>query len=319
MTWVRTEDSMPLHPKIIALSDGAFRLWENGLHFANRAVTDGKIAKSLLPSLNHHGRWTAKQMAGFVKELVGALWVENDDHFRIHDYEHHQAEAMKDRVERKRELDREKQRRKRERAEEAERLSLGMSPGDARSETTSGHGSNSRSRPVPSRPDQNASHSGAREAANDQPSREPFDALRGERIIAEAFSRHRQAAWLAKRGNPGGRYSRSTRDFTAMHEAVAFFADEADPVAALEDSLAGFMADSWAIGADWPFSSWAGAPGKFMGKVASAVAKSIADKIQAELAKVDAEIDRHRGKPEVHPLRKRREELLAELRRARAA
>lgn len=161
MTWVRTEDSMPLHWKVLRLSDGAYRLWSNALHFANRAVTDGKIFKDLVPSLNHHGRWSPKQLAGFVEELSGGLWIDRGDHFEIHDYAHHQAEALKDRVERKRELDRERQRKKREREEERARESLGMSRRDSERdsdrdttrESHDGHAAKPRSRPDPARPD----------------------------------------------------------------------------------------------------------------------------------------------------------------------
>jgi hypothetical protein len=121
VTWVRSEDDMPLHPKILRLSDGAFRLWENALHFANRATTDGKIDKALVPTLNHHGRWTAKQMAGFVAELVPALWVDCGDHYWIHDYDHHQYEATKARVESKRASWRGKKRQQRDAADDAGR------------------------------------------------------------------------------------------------------------------------------------------------------------------------------------------------------
>jgi hypothetical protein len=110
MTWVRTEDTMPLHPKVLLLSDGAYRLWSNALHFSNRAVTNGVIQKALIPTLNHHGRWSQKQIDSFVSELVPGLWIDRGDHFEIHDYEHHQAEAMKERVERKKEYEREKKR-----------------------------------------------------------------------------------------------------------------------------------------------------------------------------------------------------------------
>lgn len=114
MTWVKSEDDMPLHPKLLRLSDGAFRLWVNGLHFANRAVTDGRIDKALVPTLNHHGRWSPKQLSSFVGELVPGLWIDAGDCYEIHDYAHHQREAMKDRVERKREYERDKKQKQRE-------------------------------------------------------------------------------------------------------------------------------------------------------------------------------------------------------------
>ncbi len=121
MTWVRKEDDQPLHPKFLRLSDGAYRLWDHGLAFANRGVTDGRIDKALVASLNHHGRWTKRQLDGFISELLAAvapstsgLWVDCGDHYQIHDYEHHQAEAMKARVDRRRGYEREKKARQRE-------------------------------------------------------------------------------------------------------------------------------------------------------------------------------------------------------------
>lgn len=148
MTWVRLEDDSPLHPKLLKLSDGAFRLWIHGLAFCNRGVTDGRIDKSFLYALGHHGGWTRRQIRGFLYELLeriepekNGLWIEEGDHYRIHEYEHHQAEAMKERVEKKREMDRIRQKNRREREVESQRESLGLSRRDTTRDPT-----------VPSRP-----------------------------------------------------------------------------------------------------------------------------------------------------------------------
>lgn len=117
MTWVRLDDAATLHPKLLVLSDGAFRLWINGLALANRTATDGRISKSLVRSLNHHGAWTPKQLSGYVLELSDGLWIDRGDHYEIHDYAHHQAEALKGRVERRKEYERDKKRRQREAAD----------------------------------------------------------------------------------------------------------------------------------------------------------------------------------------------------------
>lgn len=143
VTWVRTEDDMPLHPKLLKLSDGAYRLWSNSLHFANRAVTDGLIDKGLVATLNHHGRWTPKQLASFVQELLAGLWLDAGDHYEIHDYAHHQAEAMKERVGRKRDYERDKKRRQRE---TREGVPTNVPMGTPEGSTTGNLG------PVPSRP-----------------------------------------------------------------------------------------------------------------------------------------------------------------------
>ena len=114
MTWVRLDDGTPLHMKVLRLSDGAFRLWVNCLAFSNRAVTEGIVDKALIPSLNHHGKWSKKQMVTMIAEIVSAgLLVDRGPHFEIHDYAHYQAEAMKERVERTRELARNRQEKKR--------------------------------------------------------------------------------------------------------------------------------------------------------------------------------------------------------------
>ena len=44
MSWVRIEDRFALHPKVVGLSDGAFRLYVSGLCYANLYHTDGRIS-----------------------------------------------------------------------------------------------------------------------------------------------------------------------------------------------------------------------------------------------------------------------------------
>ena len=271
MTWVRTDDSMPLHPKLLKLSDGAFRLWCNALHFANRGVTNGKIDKALVPSLNHHGLWSPKQLAGFVAELVGGLWVDAADHYLIHDYAHHQAEAMSDRVERKRAIDREKQRQKRLRDDEKAMVSLGMSPGDIPTETKrqerrSPTESSVPTRPDPTRPEKNTSCSVAREVGHSE--------------VVALYSRLRSEAHQAKHGRPGGRYIRGSKDWQPVEDLAAFARENG--LEALEDSLRGYLSDPWAIDATWPMAGWARDPGRYMGK-GGEPASSEVDRLQSEI------------------------------------
>lgn len=124
MTWIKTDDAHPMHAKMLRLSDGAYRLWQHGLAHCNRIVTDGVISKDLIPTLNHHGAWSKKQISGFISELLDykpphkcGLWIEEADHYRVYNYEHHQAEAMSDRVDRKRAHDRERKRESRARSD----------------------------------------------------------------------------------------------------------------------------------------------------------------------------------------------------------
>lgn len=290
MTWVKLEDTVTLHPKLLRLSDGAFRLWINGLAFANRGVTNGRIDKVLVPSLNHHGRWTAKQLAGFVAELAGGLWLDEADHYQIHDYEHHQYEATKERVERKREVDREKQRRKRQRDDENRRVSLGMSPGDKEGDTTSEFS-------VPTRPDP-ISPSERETRAPEEPPRQPtpkhmgrfLDSLDPDRpsteqlrLVASMFSAHRKAAGAGGWAWDGKAYGTT---YEALCRVAGMLADEPDPDAAYAAAMRGFLADERSKAANYPFTFFAQDFGAYVAKGESAPGKN------SELAAAEADLAR---------------------------
>lgn len=116
MTWVRTDDGMPLHPKVLRLSDGAYRLWSNALHFANRATTDGVIPRDLVHTLDHRRTWTSRQLGSFTAEIVATgLWLETARGFEIHDYAQYQEEALKEAKEARRVAARDRKRAQRQR------------------------------------------------------------------------------------------------------------------------------------------------------------------------------------------------------------
>lgn len=321
MTWVRSEDSMPLHPKILRLSDGAFRLWSNALHFANRGVTDGKIPKELVPSLNHHGRWSAKQLAGFVSELAESLWIDRGDHYEIHDYAHHQAEAMKDRVERKRELDRERQRRKREREEDSLRESLGMSRRDdpRDNEPESRRETSVPSRPVPISPSdegetrapETAKHT-ARFLDSLTPTADPIADL------ARRFSDARHAAgfgrWTWGRKNYGPDFERLQRIDAALRDETELGYD-----AALAAAFRGFFADEKARDAKCPLSWLANDVGGYVARGATrAVANTTAD-LEAEVTTAREAYQARLGEDGDRERKERLDKARAALARARSA
>jgi hypothetical protein len=126
MTWVRIDDQAPLHPKLLSVSDGAFRLWVNATAHCNRAHTDGLIADHLVPTLDHCAQWGRRKTMAFAQELVDAkLWEPVPEGFRIHDYEHHQEEALKVNVEAKREDARLRKREQRAR-DRARKVGIGV-------------------------------------------------------------------------------------------------------------------------------------------------------------------------------------------------
>jgi hypothetical protein len=77
MAWVRIHDNAMTHPKIIGLSDGAFRAWVGGLSYAQIHLTDGLLPKVCL----------TLSMARRAPELVAAgLWKPVEGGYQIHDF-----------------------------------------------------------------------------------------------------------------------------------------------------------------------------------------------------------------------------------------
>ncbi len=71
--WVRLDDAFAEHPKVIGLSDGAFRAHVSALCYCNRNLTDGRV-----PAVLGNGH---------AEELVAAgVWEQNGNGFVIHDY-----------------------------------------------------------------------------------------------------------------------------------------------------------------------------------------------------------------------------------------
>lgn len=84
MTWVRIDDSMPEHPKMVALTDRAFRQHVSALCYCNRNLTDGAIPDKIAHRLVTSGK-------RFAAELVDAgIWDKTVDGYQIHDYEDYQ-------------------------------------------------------------------------------------------------------------------------------------------------------------------------------------------------------------------------------------
>jgi len=110
VTWIKIDDTLPNNPKILPLSDGAFRLYIEGLCYANQYLTDGFLADAVLLRLDPNNNR---------QELVDAcLWIECLGGLQINDYTEHQT--AKSEVEKKREQNKERSSRYRSRVTNAE-------------------------------------------------------------------------------------------------------------------------------------------------------------------------------------------------------
>jgi hypothetical protein len=109
MTWVKIDDSFPNHPKIVGLTDKAFRIHISGLCYCGTYLTDGFVPMTIA------ARFANEDMTHIVELTKAGLWREapQDNGFYIHDYLAHQT--SKTQVEEKRQTVRERQKRYRER------------------------------------------------------------------------------------------------------------------------------------------------------------------------------------------------------------
>jgi len=83
VTWIKLDDTLPNNPKILPLSDKAFRLYIEGLCYANQYLTDGFLAKAAVNRLDSGNAY---------QELLDAgLWIEAEEGAQIHDYCEHQT------------------------------------------------------------------------------------------------------------------------------------------------------------------------------------------------------------------------------------
>lgn len=107
MTWIKIDDGFPDHPKVIGLSDKAFRTHIESLCYAGRYLTDGHIPQFVAEKIGTEDA---------INELLKVrLWYIPDnglDGYIIHDYLLHQT--SKQQVENKRANLRERQKRYRE-------------------------------------------------------------------------------------------------------------------------------------------------------------------------------------------------------------
>lgn len=83
MTWVNLDDQYPEHPKIDALSDGAFRLHTSAICYCNRHRTDGIVTAEKV------SRLMPRFKRQYLDELlVRLIWTDLGDGaaYELHDY-----------------------------------------------------------------------------------------------------------------------------------------------------------------------------------------------------------------------------------------
>ena len=83
LSWIRLDDNFPDHPKVITLSDKAFRVYISGLCYSSRYLTDGFLADPVVNRLD--GVLSAEELV-----LVG-LWSRRENGWEIASYAEYQT------------------------------------------------------------------------------------------------------------------------------------------------------------------------------------------------------------------------------------
>ena len=121
--WIKLDDGAASHPKIEALSDGAFRLWIHGLCYAATNLTDGRIPKAeaagwafaLAMKAGDPAAWKTllEELTEAAEGFTAPLWTLEESGYRIHDFLEYNP--SREDVLRRREEAKERMRRLRER------------------------------------------------------------------------------------------------------------------------------------------------------------------------------------------------------------
>jgi hypothetical protein len=155
MTWVRFDDSVIDHPKVLIAGAAAELLWRRSISWSGKHLTDGLVRREALPVLfGNLSELGVAEDAAVARVVAAGLWEETETGWQIHDYLEYNPSRRAVRARRK--LEREKKARQRDAGAEAvdrgrtghfrsRRESLGESRGETPRESTA-----TRSRPVPS-------------------------------------------------------------------------------------------------------------------------------------------------------------------------
>lgn len=87
MPWVRIDENAIDHPKFLALSDGAWRLWCEGQTYCQKHLTDGRIGLAALKRFRYYSPSRLKNLTEAHVHGKGPCWhQEPNGDITVHDY-----------------------------------------------------------------------------------------------------------------------------------------------------------------------------------------------------------------------------------------
>lgn len=87
MPWVRIDENAMDHPKFLALTDGAWRLWCEGQGYCQKHLTDGVIPRAALRGFRYYSPSRLKNLLAENVPGKGPCWHQYEDGtVHVHDY-----------------------------------------------------------------------------------------------------------------------------------------------------------------------------------------------------------------------------------------
>lgn len=86
MAWIRLDDDYIAHPKFLALSDRAFRLWHEGLAYCRKLMSDGAIPAGALKTFRSAQKGAIAELATPLRAGAAPLWDTVAEGYHVHDY-----------------------------------------------------------------------------------------------------------------------------------------------------------------------------------------------------------------------------------------
>jgi len=82
MTWIRLDDNLPDHPKVLGLSDKAFRLYISAMCYSSRYLTDGFISFVVGDRIGSRSQFDELTKATLIISVEGGWQIENYDEYQ---------------------------------------------------------------------------------------------------------------------------------------------------------------------------------------------------------------------------------------------
>lgn len=86
MPWIRIDENAMDHPKFVALSANAWRLWCEGQSYCQKHLTDGVIPRQVLKGFRYYSPTSLKLLTATLVPGKGPLWEGAGDGVLVHDY-----------------------------------------------------------------------------------------------------------------------------------------------------------------------------------------------------------------------------------------